>query len=145
MAEVVSNSWTWKAIHDFFPWDACGTPRKKIRFGLFLIARTIIIAKPANSIAENLYRLLFSSSKLTNGIVQNLYRFSIDLLPLNNVSERAKFDVCQFLTRRLGWLVNWAKSFGILASHGMRPRPNYFCLYWVFPIMILFRLGPGFS
>ena len=47
-----------------------------------------------------------SSSKLTNGIVQNLYRFSIDLLPLNNVSERAKFVAYQFPTRRLGWLVN---------------------------------------
>ena len=75
----------------------------KIRFGLFLIVGTI--AKPANETAENSL-LIISSSKLTNGIAQNLYRFSIDLLPLNNVSERAKFVACQFPTRRLGWLVN---------------------------------------
>ena len=49
---------------------------------------------------------MISSSKLTNGIVQNLYRFSIDFLPLNNVSEHAKFVACQFPTRRLGRLVN---------------------------------------
>ena len=144
MAEVVSNSWTWKAIHDFFRgMPACGTPRKKIRFGLFLIVRTIIVKARQQHCGKSLS--IISSSKLTNGIVQNLYRFSIDLLPLNNMSERAKFDACHFPTRRLGWLVNWAKSFGILASHGMRPMPNYFCLYWVFPIMILFRLGLAFS
>ena len=54
------------------------TSKKKCGF----IVRTI--TKPPNRIAENLYRLLFSSSKLTNGIVQNLHRFSIDLLPMNN-------------------------------------------------------------
>ena len=41
MAEVVSN----------FPWDACGTPLKKRA-----------IAKPANRIAENLYRLFLLPS-----------------------------------------------------------------------------------
>ena len=49
----VINSWTWKAFHDFFR----GRPvaqHVKIRFGLFFIVRTI--AKPANRIAENLYR-----------------------------------------------------------------------------------------
>ena len=60
--------------------------RVKIPFGLFFIVRTI--AKPANRIAENLYRL------------------SIHLLSLNNVSERAKYDTCQFSTQRLGRLVN---------------------------------------
>ena len=80
----VSNSWTWKAIHDFFR----GTPvahHVKIRFGLFFIVRTI--AKPANRIGEN------------------PYRFSIQLLSLNNVSERAKFVACQFPTRRLDGLL----------------------------------------
>ena len=41
-----------------------------------------------------------------------------------------------------------AKSFGMLASHWKqpsRPRPNYFFQFWVFPIMILFRLGLAFS
>ena len=88
----------------------------KIRFGLFFIVRTI--AKPTNRIAEDSTKSL-----------------SIDLLPLNNVSERAKYVACQ------GYGI---RDFGMLANHGRRPsrpRPNYLFLFWVFPIMILFRLG----
>ena len=94
----------------------------KVRFGLFFIVRTI--AKPANRIVEKSLSII-SSSKLTNGIVQNLYR---------HLKVRTACSP--------------VKSFGILASHGKRlsrPRLNYFFLFWVFPIMILFRLGLAFS
>ena len=41
----------------------------------------------------------------------------------------AKFVTYRFPTRGLRWP---AKSFGVLVSHGKRPRPNYFLLVWIF-------------
>ena len=122
----VSNSRTWKAIRDFFR----GIPvahHVKIRFGLFFIVRTIFIAKAANRIAEN------------------LYRFSIHLLSLNNVSERAKFVACQFPTRRSGRLVNKRNPPGYWLVKGSDLANLGQIISWVFPIMILFRLGLAFS
>ena len=91
---------------------------------------------------------MISSSKLTNGIVQNLHRFSIDLLPLNNVSERVKFVACQFPTRRLGRLVNkrnpsgyWQVTGSNLA--GLGQIVSFY--FGFFPIMIVFKLGLAFS
>ena len=106
----VSNSWTWKAFHDFFR----GRPvahHVKIRFGLFFIVRTI--AKPANRIAENLYRF-------------SIWTTSQNVPNLSLVSFHPKVrTACE-----------QAKSSGILASHGKRPsrpRPNYFFLFGFFP------------
>ena len=56
----------------FIPWEACGTPTVKIRFG----------CTPKKSLS------IISSSKPTNQVVQNLYRFLIDLLPLKNVPAK---------------------------------------------------------
>ena len=99
MAEVVSNSWTWKAIHDFLR----GMPvahHVKIRFGLLLIVRTI--AKPANRIAENLYRLFRLPPMGLYKIFKIFNRFA---------SSEQRFRMCQicrlqFPTPRLGRLVN---------------------------------------
>ena len=65
----------------FIPWDACGTPTVKIRFG----CNPKLQSQPR--IASNLYSII-SSSKSTNGTVQNLYRFLINLLPLKKVEIR---------------------------------------------------------
>ena len=57
------------------PWDACGTPTVKIRFGCTQNCKA--------SQYDCLKSLaIISSSKSTNGTVQNLYRFVIDLLAL---------------------------------------------------------------
>ena len=62
----------------FIPWDACGTPTVKNRFGC-----TQNCKASQQDCVKSLS--IISSSKSTNGIVQNLYRFLIDLLPLRNV------------------------------------------------------------
>ena len=85
-----------------FPWDACGTPTVKIRFGC-----TQNCKASQYDCVKSLS--IISSSKPTNQIVQTLYRFVIDLLPLKNVeigTFLAKFVALEFPTRALGWLVN---------------------------------------
>ena len=71
-------------MEPLIPWDACGSPTVKIRFGLFFIELTNCKASQLDGVK---YLSIISSSKSTNGIVENLYRFLIDLLPLRNVSE----------------------------------------------------------
>ena len=68
-------------LSSFFPWDACGTPTVKIRFGC-----TQNCKASQQDCVKSLS--IISSSKSTNQIVQNLYRFLIDLLPLKNVDIR---------------------------------------------------------
>ena len=71
---MFEHSLVWRLV----PWDACGTPTVKIRFGCSQNCKA--------SQWDYLKSLsIISSSKPTNQIVQNLYRFLIDLLPLKNV------------------------------------------------------------
>ena len=123
MVEVVSN----------FPWDACGTPRKNEQFQSPPIGlRTISID------------YFFQADQ---------WVCSKSLSIFNHFASSERFGTCQICPlsvshSKVRTPCEPAKSFGLLASHWKRPsrpRPNYFCLYWVFPIMILFRLGLAFS
>ena len=124
MAEVVSNSWTWT-----FSVGCLWHTTKKSGLVCFWLYEQL--QSPPIGLRKIFIDYFFFQADKWDSTKS----LSIDLLPLNNVSERAKYVACQ------GYGI---RDFGILANHGKRPsrpRPNYLFLFWVFPIMILFRLG----
>ena len=87
-----NNGLTRLFVKCLVPWDACGTPMVKIRFGC-----TQNCKASQKDCVKSLS--IISSSKPTNHIVQNLYRLLIDLLPLKNFEIRtflAKFVALEF-------------------------------------------------
>ena len=70
----------------------------KIWFGLFLIVRTILQSPPTGLRKIFIDYFCFQADQWD---CTKSSKFLIDLLPLNNVSERAKIVACQFPTRRL--------------------------------------------